>query len=102
MSPKPVKMERGTLMAAYCATFLFKRDECWYLSAIEPAGTTTHMHERIRGRSAQRYGNFAEAQERLSDFWPLFVEVGQYLKRQGQSQKPIEFFLFPWADGLLV
>jgi hypothetical protein len=100
--PKPVNVERGTLMGAYSHTLLFKRDECWFLSAIEPAGTTTHMYERIWGRSAQRYRTFAEAQERLSDFWPLFVEARNYLRRNGQSAKPIEYFFSPWADGLLL
>jgi hypothetical protein len=100
--PTPVIIGRGTMMGAYCHTLLFRYDECWFLSAIEPAGTTTHMHERILGRSAHRYRNFAEAQERLSDFWPLFAEARNYLIRHGQSGKAVEFFFLPWADGLLL
>lgn len=100
-SVRPVSMGHATYFGAYFHSLVFKPDCCLFLSAVEPAGTTSHLHERIISRSQHPYSTFTEAQGRLSDFWPLFAEAGNRLRLAGKSASPIQYFASSWADGLL-
>jgi hypothetical protein len=101
-SAKPVEDGGRMYLGAYFHALIFRQSEFWILSSIEPAMTTTHMHERILARSSEVYSNFTAAQKRLSAFWPLLIEAGNQLKRTRGSSQPIVYFAYPWADGLLL
>jgi hypothetical protein len=87
-------------IGTYTFAFGFWRTRFLFLSTIEPGGVATHLHQRIKQRSAAAFANMAEAQDRFSDLWPMLFELGTRRRTAGKRGN-VGDFVSPWADGLM-
>lgn len=99
--PKAVLLrQENHFVGTYAFTFGFWRKRFLFLTANEPGGVSTHLHERIVQRSGAAFSSMAEAQNSFADLWPILVEVGQRRRLAGLRAE-VGDFVSPWADGLL-
>lgn len=101
MLPKAVPFRADQFFVGlYSFAFGFWRDRALMITAVEPGGVPTHLHQRIVQRSQSAYASLAEAQDRFSDLWPCLVELGQRRRKSGRIGN-VGDFVSPWADGLM-
>ena len=99
LAAKPLRLSE-TFFGAYDYTFTFWPDKLWFLSTVDPANTTDHLHRRLVARAAGNIRSLAQAQDDLSTLWPTLMELGNRRRSQG-CPADVAHFISPLEEGLV-
>jgi len=96
---RPGSPSERSIMGAMCYTVVFKTSEIWFISAIEPAGTQSHLFERVVERTGGEGFSFSLTQGIFSDIWAPLLWMRNRRLVGGRGFIPHDFMV-PWSGGL--